>query len=300
MRIVAGSTRDRSPGTVRTVAGPTLNRLRLGRYLKRLREEAGVDRPTAAAAIDRSPSHVGHIEVGRNPPTKGDLIVLARDLYGADQETLAVLEALRVDASKRGWWSDSGLPEPLKDYVGLETDADAVRILELENVPGLLQTEEYMRRVYALEFRLSPKDVDRRVRARLQRQERLVGDNSLQLTAVMSEAALERCAWERSVAADQLARLIERAAWPNVDLRVLPLRLGLHIGQAGPFALLSFPDGLLPDVVHQEYAAGGHVNDDEAVVSQLSTLFGELHSQALGPNESLAKIVQLTENPKVG
>lgn len=117
-------------------------------------------------------------------------------------------------------------------------------------------------------------EVDKRIRARLHRQGRLVGDNPLQLTAVISQAAPERCAREESVAAEQLAQLQERAMWPNVELRVLPFDLGLHAGQDGPFTLLSFPDQLLPDAAYQEYAVGGHVIDSPAVVSQLNMLFG--------------------------
>ncbi len=48
-------------------------------------------------------------------------------------------------------------------------------------------------------------------------------------------------------------------------------------------------------MANQEYAVGGHAIDDPAVVSQLDTLFGELHSESLDPNESLAMIVQLAE-----
>ncbi|MGH3886103.1 MAG: Scr1 family TA system antitoxin-like transcriptional regulator, partial [Pseudonocardiaceae bacterium] len=85
-------------------------------------------------------------------------------------------------------------------------------------------------------------------------------------------------------------KLLDRAQWPNVELRVLPFDAGLHVGMAGAFSLLSFPDQLLPDAAHQEYAVGGHIVDDQSVVSQLDTLFGKLRSQALGTDESLAMI----------
>jgi len=275
--------------------GPTIRRIQLGKELQRIREAAGVSRLEAAAAIGCSPARIGHIEVGRNPPSKSDLIVLLRDLYRTDADALATLEDLRAEASKRGWWSTYGLPEWLAGYVGLETDATSVRCLELENIPGLLQTEQYMRRLYTLDVRLSATEVKKRVPARLHRQERLIGDNPLRLTAIISQAALERCAREKSVAAEQLAQLIDRAKLPNVELRVLPFDLGLHVGQAGPFCLLSFPDGLLDDVAYQEYAVGGHLIDDESVVSQLDTLFGELRSKSLDPNKSLAMIAQLAK-----
>jgi transcriptional regulator with XRE-family HTH domain len=280
------------------MAGPTIRRRQLGIELQRLREAAGVTRPAAATAIGCSPARIGHIESGRNVLGKAELIVLLRDHYGADDATLATLEELRTEASQRGWWSTYGLPEWLAGYVGLEYDATSLRCLELELIPGLLQTEAYARTLYTLRGALSAKEMDRRVAARMQRQERLSGPNPLQLTAVVSEAALHRCARDERVAAAQLAQLIDRAQRPNIKLRVLPLDLGLHVGMAGPFTLLSFPKALLADAAYQEYAVGGHVIDDESVVSQLDTLFDKLRSQALDATESLAVIAELAKNTR--
>lgn len=277
------------------MSGPTIRRHQLGIELKRLREAARVTRPDAAAALGCSPARIGHIESGRNVLSKAELIVLLRDHYGAGA-VLPALEELRAEASKRGWWSTYGLPEWLAGYVGLEYDASSVRTLELELIPGLLQTEAYARMLHQYSIRLEPKDVDRRVAARMQRQERLTGASPLQLTAVVSESALVRCARHPSVAAGQLAQLAQRALWPNVELRVLPFEVGLHAGMTGAFSLLSFPDRALADAAHQEYAVGGHIVDDEMVVSQLDSLFGKLRGQALPPEETLAMITELADN----
>ncbi|MGH3898907.1 MAG: helix-turn-helix domain-containing protein [Pseudonocardiaceae bacterium] len=274
------------------MAGPTVRRLQLGVELLRLREAAGVSRPDAAAAIGCSEPRIGHIETGRNAPSKSDLIVLVERLYGGDEATLAALEELREEASKRGWWSTYRLPKWLAGYVGLETDAVSLRCLDIEMIPGLLQTEQYMRRLYALSDPPPAKEVDRLVRARLQRQGRLSGPDALQLSSVVSEGALVRCARDDAVAGAQLAQLLDRATWPNVDLRVLPFDLGLHVG-TGPFTLLSFPDHLLADAAYQEYAVGGHIIDDPSVVARLATLFDELRGQSLDADESLAMIAQL-------
>jgi len=277
------------------MAGPTVRRLQLGIELERLRVTAGVSRPDAAAAIGCSEARIGHIETGRNAPSKSDLIVLVERLYGAGEATLAALEELREEASKRGWWSTYRLPKWLTGYVGLEADAVSLRCLNLEIIPGLLQTEQYMRRLYALSDLPPARDVDRHVQARLQRQDRLTGPDTLQLSAVISEAALERCVRDQAVASAQLDHLIDRASWPNVELRVLPFDLGLHVG-TGPFTLLSFPDHLLADAAYQEYAVGGHIIDDQSVVARLAMLFDELRGQSLDADESLATIAQLADH----
>jgi transcriptional regulator with XRE-family HTH domain len=281
-------------GKLSVMAGPTVRRIQLGRELRRLREEADVSPLEARAAIDCSKSRFEHIERGRNVPSKAELILLVRDLYQAGH-AVAALEEIRTEASKRGWWSTYALPEWLAGYVGLEHDATSVRELALENIPGLLQTERYMQTLITLDVRLSEKEVDKRLSARLQRQERLTGGDPLRLTAVVSEGALVRCARDARVAAGQLVQLAERAAWQNVELRVLPFDAGLHVGMAGPFSLLGFPDDLLADVAYQEYVVGGHIIDNESIVSQLDTLFNELRGQSLGASESLAMITQLAE-----
>lgn len=273
--------------------GPTIRRKQLGIELRALREAAGVTRPEAAAALKCSPARIGHIEVGKNALGYAELVLLLRDYYGADDVTLAALEELRQEATKRGWWSTYGLPEWLAGYVGLEHDASTVRTIELELIPGLLQTEQYAREVYVLGDRFAAKETERRTAVRMQRQERLVGEDRLELIAVVSEGALLRCAQHGSIAHEQLVKLHDRAQWPNIELRVLPFSAGLHVGMAGAFTLLSFPDRLLPDAAHQEYAVGGHIVDDESVVSQLDRLFSKLRSQALPPEESLAVLAEL-------
>lgn len=277
------------------MAGPTVRRLQLGGELRKLRDVVGYKRKQAADAIGCSESRIVAIELGRNVVSKAELIVLVRDHYLAP-EKLATLEELRQEAAKRGWWSTYGLPEWLAGYVGLEYDASTVRTFELELIPGLLQTEAYARLLHQYSGTVSTKDLDRRVAARMQRQERLTGDGPLHLVAVVSEGALVRCARHAPVAAGQLAHLVDCAQRPNVELHVLPFDAGVHAGVSGAFTLLSFPDHLLADAAHQEYAVGGHIVDDEAAVARLDSLFDKLRSQALATNDSLAVLAELVDN----
>ena len=215
-------------------------------------------------------------------------------LYGASAEEHAALEELQREASQRGWWSTARLSEWLAAYVGLETDATSVRAVALELIPGLLQTENYARETHLLaEHMTAPDEIDRQVSARMRRQHRLTGPQPLQLSAVVSEAALRRCASHPAIAPGQLKHLIAQAYLPNVDLRVLPFSAGLHQSMSGSFSLLSFSGGVLPDAAYQEYAVGGHVIDDQVIVGRLDRLFAALRDQALGADESLVVISKL-------
>ncbi|MGQ0774831.1 MAG: helix-turn-helix domain-containing protein [Pseudonocardiales bacterium] len=275
------------------MAGPTLRRRQLGMELRRRRDAAGLTREVAADEIACSPTKITHLESGRNSPRKAELRVLLQ-LYGVDAEEYAALEELRLEASERGWWSTAKLPEWLAAYVGLEADASSLRALALELIPGLLQTEAYARETQLLAKHMTqPDEVDRQVAARIQRQKRLTDSQPLQFSAVVSEAALRRCASHPAIAPAQFQYLIDRAGLPNVDLRILPFSAGMHQSMSGSFALLSFPDETLPDAAYQEYAVGGHLIDEQAIVARLDRLYGALRDQALGADASLVLISEL-------
>ena len=279
------------------MAGPTIRKRQLGAALRQLRTDAGETREQTALVLDCSSTKVTYLESGRNVIGKTELIVLIQHYGASAAGKLEALEELRKEANKRGWWSTARLPEWLATYVGLETDANSVRSFELELIPGLLQTEQYAREIHALRGRLTSDDLERRVKARLRRQERLTtATDPLQLSALISEAALARCARQPSVAADQFQQLLDRAQLPNVELQVLPFDAGLHSGMSGAFTLLSFPQGLLPDAGWQEYALGGHIIDDPSDVTSLTTLYDELRNQALGHDESLTLLTEFAEN----
>jgi transcriptional regulator with XRE-family HTH domain len=276
-----------------------MRRKQLGAELRRIREAAGLRMEDAAAALDCARSRISHIETGRNAVRKPDLEVLLR-LYDATGK-LGALEELRREGTRRGWWSVYRLPDWLQAYIGFEADAITLRALELELIPGLLQTEPYARAVHVAGHHMTPsEEVERRVAARMQRQARLTAHpDPLELSVVVSEAALMRTlALPDDVAVGQLDHLVASAKLPNVTLQVLPFSVGVHRSMSGSFTLLSFAPGVSADIAYQEYAVGGHLVDDQDAVRLLSGLYGELREQALASDESLTLISELAQRPK--
>lgn len=272
-----------------------MQRRQLGRALRLLREQAGLRTEDAARELDCARSKISHMEGARNPIGKPDLDALLR-LYHADNETAAALEEMRREGKQRGWWSTYRLPAWLGDLVGLEADAATERVVELELIPALLQTEEYARAVHVAAPHMPPgAEVEQRVAARMQRQKRLTEPNPLTLSAIISEAALRRVIGQPDIAAGQLQRLASDSQLLNVSLLVLPFSAGLHGSMSGSFALLDFGLDVSLDIGYQEYAAGGHLVDDQDVVRLLSDLHDSLRSQALDADDSLALITELTQ-----
>jgi len=263
-------------------------RRRLGRRLKALREEAGLTIEQAAPLLDKTRSALGRIERGE---TRADVhfVRSCMDLY--DQYVDDLLAETR-EALKPQWFRSYGVED--LGYVDVETHAATVKEFPALNLPGLLQTESYIRAVLAGGRRRTKVQMDNDIAVRLIRQRRLTGDSSpLDLVAVVDEAALRREVGGAEVMREQLRHLVEAAAWPTVSLQVLPLREGVHSAMDGAFILLSFPEPEDSELLYVEYATGAlHIEDSEEV-RRARLKFDQLRTEALSPADSVALIEQI-------
>lgn len=272
-----------------TAPGPALLKKRLGEQLRKLRIAADVTVSQTASELGCGEGKVRHMENGRNVPSKPDLTVMIA-LYGATTDVHEALEDLRRAATTRGWWSAYRLPSWLHNYVGLEADATLIRNFEVELIPGLLQIEPYARDIHTVgPVVLASEDVERRVAARLKRQELLTGDAPVTHHVIISEAALHRIRW-MDYADAQYSHLLTMAHKPNVSVAVLPFSKKLHPGMAGGFHLLDFPQGVSAPVAYYDTATGGQLEHDPRVVTRLSEVYDELTALAMSTDETIAFI----------
>lgn len=188
------------------------------------------------------------------------------DLYniGGTQWT-EIIDMVR-EARKRSWLQAYGIRG--QGYVGLETDATVVHDFQLACVPGLLQTESYMRALFrASRRRPTDAEIERDVKIRMLRQRRLVEGPSLELVAIVDEAALRRPVGGVAVLRHQLQQLVERAALPSVCFQVLPVSLGVHAGTDGSFTVLGFAEPDEPDIAYVEHTVNALHYEKEAEVN---------------------------------
>jgi len=250
--------------------GPTVRRMLVGAQLRRLRTEMGLSREEAAEAIRASEWKIHRLENGQVGFKDRDIIDLLR-LYGvADPDEVAALVALAREANTPGWWQRYGdvLPQWFRAYVDLESAATLIRTYEGQFVPGLLQTDDYMRAVIHDASLESSEEVGRRVRLRLARQTLLTREHPPRLWAVVDEAALRRPVGGREVMRGQLERLLDATKLPNVTLQILPFDRGAHPAMAGAFSILRFADRELPDVVYLEHLTNAVYLDKRAEVER--------------------------------
>lgn len=243
----------------------------------------------AARQLDMSKSNLSRIEnaqIGIKPRDVRAALALYQ-VTGADAE--ALIEIAR-GAQQRGWWQHYSdvLPEWFEFYVGLEAEAATLRTYEAEAVPGLLQTEAYAREVYRLTA--GEEDLDRKVAARLRRQEVLHSEAPVELSVVLNEAALLRPVSNRAVMAGQATHLEDIAQLPNVTIQVLPFEAGGHPAMNSPYVLLTFADTADAAVVYLENLSMGMALEEVAQVRSYSLVHERLRRLALDPAASLIRL----------
>jgi len=250
-------------------AGPTVQRMLVGAKLRRLRTDLGLSREEAAEAIRASEWKIHRLENGQVGFKERDLVDLLARYQVNDPAEVDELLAMAREANAPGWWQRYGdvLPQWFRAYVDLESAATLIRTYEGQFIPGLLQTDDYMRAViHGAHLDESAEEVGRRVRLRMARQTLLTREHPPRLWAVVDEAALRRPVGGREVMRGQVERLIEAAKLPNVTLQVLGFDSGAHPAMVGSFSVLRFPDQELPDVVYLEHlTSASYLNKPDEV-----------------------------------
>jgi DNA-binding XRE family transcriptional regulator len=266
--------------------GPTVQRMLVGAKLRRLRADLGLTREQAADHIRASAWKIHRLENGQVSFKERDLLDLL-DLYEVvDPQEIADTLALAREANHPGWWQHYGdvLPAWFRAYVDLESAASLIRTYEGQYIPGLLQTDDYIRAVvHAAHLTDSSDEVGRRVRLRMARQTLLTRDQPPRLWAVIDEAALRRPVGGPEVMRGQLERLIDATKLATVTLQLLPFAAGAHPAMAGAFSVLRFGDRELPDVVYLEHLTGASYLDKRDEVERYLDIMELLCLQAEPP-----------------
>jgi len=278
---------------VAQIPSPTIRARRLRRELRRLRDRAELTAEDVATGLGWHRSKVIRVELGHSRVTLNDVQGLL-GLYRASEEERESLTSLARQARQKGWWNAYGdvLPD---DYVGFEAEATTISTFQSLYVPGLLQTEEYVRAIiHAGRTTADPDEIDRVVAARQARKALLSRDVPPKLWIVLDEAVVRRVIGGSKVMRMQLRRLIETSNLPTVEVQVLPFTAGAHAAMGGPFTILDYADRALdPTVVYVGNDTSTLLMEKEAEVARYRLMFDHLRAKALDPDESgdfLAKV----------
>jgi transcriptional regulator with XRE-family HTH domain len=287
-----------------TLTGSTVPRRQLGRYLRDLRNQAGLTVKDAARGLEWSETKIWRIETGQTSLRSFDVEVMCR-VYKAQSDMTAALMSLAKETKARGWWQAYGdaVPEWFDLYVGLEAAASKLSLYEQELVPGLFQTADYARTVITADHpEESDEEADRRVSLRMARQalvRRTIDPPALQVA--LNESVLRRTVGGHQVMAAQLQRLAEASELPNVSLRVVPFAAGFHPGVlSGSFNILRFPlngggQESEPPTVYADLYTGALYLDKPSEIDRYSEAYAGIWEHALDEEASRELIQQAAE-----
>ncbi|WP_369246866.1 helix-turn-helix domain-containing protein [Streptomyces sp. R41] len=265
---------------------PTARRRRLSIELKKLREKSGLTCAQVGEALDWSGSKVNRMETGSGRIQPSDIDALCR-FYNTSDELREFLKSLARLAKTRGWWQvhGSGVPEWFSIYIGLEQDASTIRQYQCELLPGLMQTTAYASELHKTGAHMTPADIDRAVRVRLERQSILTRPEAPDAWFIVNEGCLRNVIGDRALMREQLERALESAELPTVTLQILPFDSGTYPA-TGSFTMLGFPDPEDQDIVYRDGITDAMYLEGEHHVREYTRAFDGLRAAALSPQRS--------------
>ena len=248
----------------------------IGAQLAAFRRAAGLTQTALADRACVGEDTIASIEQGRR--------ALQADFAAQLDELLDTKGALSVAVAMVP--QKERFPAFVQDFV--EYEQEAVTLLWYENqvVPGLLQTEEYARAVFASLYPpLEDDALEERLAGRLDRQHLLDRKPRPMASFLIEESVLARPLGGRSVLREQILHLRRCAELSFLVLQIMPTDREAHAALDGPMVLLETPD-------HDQlaYIEGQRVSvliDDLDEVSVLHQKYGMLRSQAFSPEESM-------------
>lgn len=249
-----------------------------GAVVQALREHVGMSRAEFADRVRFSKHTVASVELGRRMP---DPAFVERG-----EEATGNTGALRKAAGCLV--RQPGLAAWFRQWARLEATAISLYTYECRVVPGLLQTQAYMK---AVSLSVPPipdeEELNERIAARLARQELLSTRRKppSAFSFIIEEAVLKRGTGGEEVMREQLDHLLDviDRHW-NVQVQIMPLWQPDHPGLDGPMQLLETPDNQW--FAYSEGQENGRLISDRKAISRLHHRYAKLRSQALTPADS--------------
>lgn len=268
----------------------------LGAELRTLREEADVSANSLAQKVGIARGRLQRWENGQTVPAPAEVAAYLALIGVNGDERDRVLE-LAEDVDAGNWTTDdtSGARTELTTLIDVErTCTEMVNVAPLL-IPGLIQTDEYIRAVMG-----NLGDVENRVHLRLGRQNILTKRrNAPRLTVYIAEGVLREPIGGYAVMADQLHHILGMAERENIAVRAIPSRAhAMHPAHAGPFVLFRFPKA--SPIVHLEHYGSPsflYKDKDVAVYERAEEI---LRTVAMSESDSVSLMAKIATEMEKG
>lgn len=264
---------------------PAVMKIVMGNELARQRTNAGLTQADAATVLRCTQQKIAHIESGSG--IRAMELDALLEAYGAEEVDRAYARDLQAEGNrraKRGAFS-SRFRQHLRLLVDMEPSCN--RFFSYQSiVPGLLQTESYMRTLFRA-WRPSPtqEQIDRDTADRLARQQ-VLNNTDREFWFIIDESALWRVTGSSAIMKEQVNRLIEALDRPNIELQVVPFNAGYYMGQGHEYTIFGYDTKPPVSIVYLEQHDGGVYVDDGKRTARYLTLWDQQKAAAVGPEET--------------
>jgi transcriptional regulator with XRE-family HTH domain len=194
----------------------------LADLLRDLRDRSGMSGRTAARLAGFGQPKLSKIENGQLLPSRQDAQRLCEVYQAAHSERRKILDllaAIQGELEPARVILRRGADRKQRQIGEIEAATRHQRSFDLGAVIGLLQTADYMRRVFSR--RLSTAEQDKAIAARLERQN-VLRDPAKLFTFVMTEGALRWRAGSGEAMAAQMEHIQQAALLPGVRVGIIP------------------------------------------------------------------------------
>lgn len=205
---------------------PSTKKVRFGRILRELRLRKGIGSRELSRLSRIHQSYISKFENGALDPNKDHLAKIAEALSLSISERNRLLSWHKLlDQDFSPFVSRQQVAEGQNIVKQLEESAVLIRTFQLAVIPGLLQTEEYMKAIFATERysdrATSTADIRKAISGRLERQ-LIFKDASKRVSFVVHESALQNRIASEHVMLKQIQHLQNVASEGEINLGIIP------------------------------------------------------------------------------
>jgi transcriptional regulator with XRE-family HTH domain len=269
----------------------TFERRQLGLAIKRLRAQVGVSQQVVADAINRSRSRIVEVEEGTGSLSVEDLANLLDyfQVSGDERETMVALGVQARRRRRRQPYVDA-LPNSYQRFADLEASASRIDIIEPGLIPGLLQTQDYMRAIIeegdGILWAAQDTVREDRIAFRMDRQAAFFAlAQPPELRIVLTEESLRADLGQPDIMRPQLEHIIGLSR-PGLAVRAVRHNVRGNPLRGRALVLFGFEDRV-PVVGYSEAVLGpSSYYDDEAHTAALGRAFDRVWGLALTESDT--------------
>jgi len=270
----------------------TARRRELGSELRILRKRHNMSGHQLGRRLEWPPSNISRLETGVRPLPITDVAMFLATVNANAEERARLLKL--AELKDDSYWVRpyfSQLADPLKSVILQESLAESIMNYQPLILPGLLQVEPYVRKLFELDGRHTRARIDLLVKTRLNRQDLLSRRNPPHCRYFIHERALRSVVGNARVMHEQALHLVLSSNLPRCSIRIVPESVGDLRALYSSFSIMEFSDH--PAVVYTETYAAGLFVDDRIGVESYYLLGARLEQGALNEGDSRQWLVQL-------